>query len=219
MDLFEALMTQKSIRRYTDEPVSDEEVWTCLRAAIQAPNGGNMQPWHWLVVTDAEKRKQIGQVYRRAFDRYEPAVRKIFPPPQIDEEARQVERTWSSGIHLADHLGEAPVLVMLLSQPAVHVELSDEQGPLDTGSYYTSIIPALQNLMLAARGLGIGTCPTTLYRTYQDDIRSSCGIPADYEIEVLVPMGRPRGNFGIAPRRPVELVTSWDEFGKQRTPV
>ena len=74
MDLIEGMMTQKSIRRYTDEPVTQDEILQCLRAAIQAPNGGNSQPWQWLVVTDAEKRRRIGEIYKRAWDRYWPAI-------------------------------------------------------------------------------------------------------------------------------------------------
>ena len=72
---------------------------------------------------------------------------------------------------------------------------------------------AMQNFMLAARGLGIGTCLTTMFRIFQDEVRAVCDIPKEYEIEALIPMGRPRGKFGVAPRRPAAEVTSWNTFG------
>ena len=222
MDLFEAMMTQKSIRRYNDEPVSDDEIRQCLKAAVQAPNGGNSQPWEWLVVRDDEKKRAIGEWYRKAFhERYWPAITRLAAnnAQAVSEKARKAgERTAASAIHLADHLGEAEALVMLIGARAERDwELHDDQGPVDIGrTYYTSLVPALQNFMLAARGLGIGTCLTTLFRVHQQEIREICGIPDAMEIEALVPMGRPRGNFGIAPRIPAEQRTSWDTWGERR---
>ena len=220
MDLFDSMMTQKSIRRYTDEPVTEAEILQCLRAAIQAPNGGNSQPWQWLVVTDAEKRREIGAIYKRAWDRYWPAITRDAELPDSEEERERGMRTARSALHLSEHMGEAPAMVLLLGHAEYKsFQLMDDEGPVDIGhTYYTSLVPALQNFMLAARGLGIGTCLTTLFRIHQDEIRSVCGIPDEYEIEALVPMGRPRGNFGVAPRRPVETVTSWETFGAYRNP-
>ena len=222
MDLFEAMMTQKSIRRYNDESVSDDEIRQCLKAAVQAPNGGNSQPWQWLVVRDGGKKRALGEWYRKAFhERYWPAITRLAgnSAQTVSEEARKAgERTAASAIHLADHLGEAEALVMLIGARAERDwELHDDRGLVDIGrTYYTSLVPALQNFMLAARGLGIGTCLTTLFRVHQQEIREICGIPHDMEIEALVPMGRPRGNFGIAPRVPAEQRTSWDTWGERR---
>ena len=95
--------------------------------------------------------------------------------------------------------------------------LEDEQGPLDVGTPYASVYPAVQNLMLAARGLGIGTTLTTVYRIYQDEVRTLWGVPPRYEIVALLPMGRPaRGRFAVGWRRPPEQVTHWDRFGNRR---
>src|SRR5204863_137106 len=74
MELFEALSTTRAVRRFTDAPISAADIMTCLRAATQAPSGGNIQPWQFLVVTDVATRRALGQVYRRAYDRYEPAL-------------------------------------------------------------------------------------------------------------------------------------------------
>jgi nitroreductase len=215
MDLFEALATTRASRRFTDEPLAEADVLACLRAATQAPSGGNIQPWQFLVVTDPEIRRAVGDVYRRAYDRYEPALLRVRPPARSPEEEASFERMRSASRHLADHLATAPVLVLVL-MPNISMTLHDEQGPLDVGTPFASVYPAVQNLMLAARGLGIGTTLTTVYRIYQDEVRAICGVPERYEIIALVPMGRPLRGFRVGRRRPVEQITHWDRFGRKR---
>ena len=215
MDLIDGLMTTRAIRRFTDEEISEEEIWTCLRAAIQAPSGGNSQPYRFLIVTDAERRRALGEVYRRAWARYQPAVQKATPPPRSERAAAMVQRMLSSAQHLADHMGEAPVIALVLVAGG-GAALRDDEGPLDVGTPYASVFPAVQNFMLAARALGIGTTLTTLYRIYQEDVRRICDIPTEFEVEAMIPMGRPRGRFGVAPRRPAEKLTYWNRFGDTR---
>jgi len=100
--------------------------------------------------------------------------------------------------------------------PNISMTLADAEGPLDVGTPFASVYPAVQNLMLAARGLGIGTTLTTVYRIYQDEVRKICGISERYEIVALVPMGRPVRPFRVGRRRPAEQVTHWDRFGAKR---
>jgi len=215
MDLFEAMQTQRAIRRFTDEPVTDEEVLACLRAAQQAPSGGNIQPWQFVVVRDPALKGALGAVYRRAFDRYEPASRAAQPPSRSEEDAARYARMARSARYLADHLAEAPVLVAVLMH-LIPWTLRDAEGEMDVGTPYASVFPAVQNLMLAARGLGIGTTLTTVFRIYQDEVRELLGVPDRCEVVAIVPMGRPRGSFGVAPRRPAEQVTHWDRYGNRR---
>ncbi|MEO8540539.1 MAG: nitroreductase family protein [bacterium] len=217
MDLYDGLMTLKAIRRYTDEPVTEDEIQACLKAAIQAPNGGNIQPWQFLVITDSEVKRGVGEIYRRAFDRYEPRVAEATPPPRNEEAAVIQTKTRASARYLADNIGSAPALVAFL-MPNITMTLHDEAGDLDIGTPFASIYPAVQNFMLAARSMGIGTTLTTVYRIYQQEVRDLLSIPERYEIIALVPMGRPKGHFGVAPRRPVESVTHWNTFGSRRTP-
>lgn len=215
MELMEAIMSLRAIRRYTDDSVTEDEIMTCLRAAQQAPSGGNIQPWQFLVLTDPQTKRKIGELYLRAYDRYEPQVMKAMPPPRSDEEGTRRARILASSRHLAGHIGEAPALVAFL-MPNISMTLQDEAGPLDVGTPFASVYPAVQNFMLAARGLAIGTTLTTVYRVYQQEVRDTLGIPEHYEIVALVPMGRPKGSFGVASRRPVETVTHWDHFGEKR---
>jgi len=215
MDLIEGLMTTRAMRRYSDEPVSDEEIITCLRAALQAPSGGNIQPWQFLVVTDPQKRARLGEIYRLAYTRYEAAMLPTVPHFRDEEQRAGFDRTVAASRHLADHLGSAPVILLFL-MPSITMTLSDEGGDLDVGTPYASLYPAVQNFMLAARGLGLGTALTTVHRIYQDEVRALFEIPDRFEIPALVPVGRPTGKFGVAPRKPLEKLTHWNTYGSRR---
>src|SRR5437762_148140 len=129
MDLHEAILTTRAMRRFTDEPVSDEDIVTCLRAAVQAPSGGNIQPWQFLVVTDPEVKRALAVVYRRAYDRYEPALLASLPPFRSPDDEESFMRSVRSSRALAEHLAEAPVLVLFL-MPDITMTLHDEEGPL-----------------------------------------------------------------------------------------
>src|SRR5689334_10805390 len=179
MDLDEALSTTRAVRRFTDEPISDDDILACIAAAVQAPSGGNIQPWQFVIVTDGATRGALGDVYRRAYDRYEPALVRVRPPARTPEEDASFARMRAASRHLAEHLGEAPALVLVL-MPNISMTLQDADGPLDVGTPYASVYPAVQNFMLAARGRGIGTTLTTVYRIYQDEVRAICAIPDRY---------------------------------------
>ncbi len=215
MDLDDALLTTRAIRRYTNDPVTDQEVLHCLRAAQQAPSGGNVQPWQYLVLTDAEPKACVAELYRRAYDRYE---RTLLATPQrfrTPEDEASWERTAAASRHLADHLAEAAAIVLVL-MPVIEWTPSDDEGPMDIGPLYASVYPAVQNLMLAARGLGIGTALTTVIRIHQAEALEALGVPPGLEIAALVPMGRPAGRFGQARRKPAEAVTHWNRWGDKR---
>jgi len=215
MDLFDALATTRAVRRFTAEPVTDAEILTCLRAASQGPSGGNIQPWQFVAVTDPEVKRALGDVYRRAYARYEPALLGVRPPARSEADEASFQRMMAASRHLAEHLGTAPALVLFL-MPNISMTLSDDGGPLDVGTPFASIYPAVQNFMLAARGLGIGTTLTTVYRIYQDEVRAICAIPDRYEVVALIPMGRPERPFRVGRRRPLEQLTHWQRFGTKR---
>ncbi|MDZ7676481.1 MAG: nitroreductase family protein [Acidimicrobiales bacterium] len=215
MDLDEAIMTLRSMRRLTnDPPVTDTEIEHCLRAAVQAPNGGNVQPWQFVVLTDPAVRSRVAEVVQRATERYLAAIEAARPPTDSEE----AERSWRRGArltrHLADHLADIPsVLFVLTPYPNI---LTDDEGPIEIGRLEASIFPAVQNFLLAARGLGLGTTLTTLVKVYEDEIKQICGIKDHHELMALVPIGRPLGRFGTPPRRPAETVTSWNTYGNRR---
>jgi nitroreductase len=215
VELYDALMTTRAMRRFSDEPVTDEELGRILAAAVQAPSGGNIQPYQFLVVTDPQRKAAIGDIYRRAYDRYEPAVLALIPPFKDEKAQRQHERSWAASRHLAETVGEAPAMVLVL-MPRISMTIADDLGAMDVGSPYASVYPAVENLILAARSMGIGTVLTTVFRIYEDEVRAVCAIPDRYEIAALLPLGRPTGTWGVAPRRPAASLTSWNEFGQKR---
>ena len=214
--LLDGLMTNRAMRRYSDEPVADEDIWTCLQASVQAPSGGNIQPYQFVVVQDPELRAGLAGIYRRGWARYEPA---IAPAEFPNDSARDAwERNNRATVHLAQNLEHVPVIVLLL-MPTIDMTVHDEEGPMPVGPTHASVYPAIQNFMLAARSLGLGTAMTTLHRIYEDDVRSLLGIPGRYEVLALLPLGHPTGKWGVAPRyRGPERITSWDAFGEKRTP-
>lgn len=215
IDLYDGLLTTRAMRRFTDEPVSDDVVLACLRAAVQAPSGGNIQPYQFLVVTDPDLRAAIGALYLRAWERYAPAVAAVTPPARDEAGGHRHERNVLASDDLAHNLGGVPVLVLVL-MPKVSMVVTDAEGEMDVGPTYASVYPAVQNLILAARAHGLGTVLTTVYRIYEDELRQLCGVPDRYEIVALLPLGHPRGRWGIAPRRPAASLTSWDRFGERR---
>jgi len=216
VDVFEAIETTRAVRRYTAEPVTDDEILRCIDAAVRGPSGGNIQPWQFLAVTDPALKRAIGDVYRRAYARYEPTVLKIRQPLKSAEDEAAFQRTLAASRHLAEHMGDTPALVLVL-MPNISMTLRDEQGELDVGTPFASVYPAVQNFMLAARGLGIGTTLTTVYRIHHDEVRTLCAIPDRYEVVALIPMGRPQGKFGRGRRRPAAQVTHWNRFGEKRS--
>ncbi len=193
ISLFEAVNTQRAIRHFTTEPVSDEDVRTILQSAIQAPNGGNRQQWHFLVVRDQESKRRLGQWYLKA---WEVAVNDDMRPMQ----------PYRSGGDLGNNLPDTPVVIVVCQKSSA----------TPSGS---SIFPAVQNLMLAARGLGLGTVLTTLHTAYEKEVKEYFGIPDDVETVAMIPIGYPgQGErFSRPRRRPLEEVTSYEKWGKSQT--
>jgi nitroreductase len=217
MDAIEAIMTTRAIRRFSDRPVAVADIETCLRAAQQAPSGGNVQPQQYLVVTERSVKQRIAELYRTAFDRYE---RTLDTPRQFRDEAERAswERTRAASRHLADHLADVPVIVVFL-QAAIDWNPSDDEGPLDIGRLDASVYPAVQNFCVAARALGLGTALTTVIRIQTDELLSVLGVPpARFEVAALVPVGYPTGQFGIARRKPAAAVTHWNRWGDKTAP-
>ncbi len=213
--LLEGILTTRAIRRYTDDPITDGEIEACLRAAQQAPSGGNSQPWQYVVVTDHIVKRRVAEIYLAAYERWEAAQLASLPPFRSEED----ESSYMAGVRLsrslAETLADARALV-LFCMPMVSIAPTDDQGTVEIGPLYASVYPAVQNFMLAARAHGIGTVLTTVWWSRQDELKTLLAIPDRYEIVALVPMGRPKGSFGVAPRKPAAAVTHWNTWGDRR---
>jgi nitroreductase len=202
MEIFEAIYTLRAMRRLKSDPVPEELVWKVLGAATRAPSGGNLQPWRFVVVTDPAKKKKIGEWYLDGWTKsYGPAREVMLANPAA-------ARTFRSADHLANHIADVPVLIF--ATVLTNMASVSGAGP--------NIYPAVQNLMLAARALGLGTTLTTLHKTHEAEVRELLGIPEGVETMAMIPLGWPAGKFGTGPRRPVEEVTHWDAWGTRREP-
>ena len=220
LPLYESLLTTRAMRRFSDEPVDRTDIEACLRAAVQAPSGGNIQPWHFVVVDDVDVRRQLADLYKRCYHRYEKAMLPTALPARTPEDGASFARTVAAAQHLADHFAEVPVIVAVCVAN-IDLTLTDDEGPLDIGSVLGSVFPAIQNFILAARSRGLGTSLTTVHRIEQQTCRDILGIPERQQIVALLPVGHPVGRWGVARRRPAETVTSWNRWGARLpfTPV
>jgi nitroreductase len=196
VDLFDAMRTTRAMRRLDPErPVSRQDIWTIVEMATKAATGGNSQPVRWIVVEDAEKRRQLGEIYRRCWDQ----VGAMYRQRTAAEDAL-TNRMLTSADHLGAHMGEAPVIII----------------PASKGGDPASVFPGVQNLFLAARALGLGTTLTTVHQLEEDAVRAVLGIPEDVRTWAMIPVGYPTGRWGEGTRRPVEETTYWDGWRETR---
>jgi nitroreductase len=184
MPLGEAIFTQRSIRRFKPDAIPLEDIHLILEAAAKAPNGGNAQVARFLVVNDPARIREFGELYREAWwaKRHDEGF----------EGREDLPRRYHPAAGLADAMQDVPCVIFAL---ALH------DGSAD------SVIPAVQNLMLAARALGIGSVPTTLHPTVMPRFRAMFGVPEDVGFHFCVPLGYPQGNFGPNVRKPTSETT------------
>jgi nitroreductase len=211
MDLHHALTTTRAVRKRLDlgREVPRELIHECLELAVQAPTGGNRQGWQWMVVTDPEKRRQIGEWYRDSWYKYAASGRPEYDPS--DPRHAQLPRVVTSARYLADHMGEVPVMVI-----PCHEQRVDGRGVtnLEIAGLYGSILPAAWSFMLAARARGLGTAWTTLHLRYEKEVAGLLGIPYErYTQAALITVGYFTGEeFKPAERIPLDRIVHWDSW-------
>ena len=188
--LFEAIDTQRGLRRFKPDPVPDEMISRILQAAIKAPSGGVQQGWSFIVVRDPETRRKIGDLYRTG-SRFD--IR--------DDMTGQQRRVYRLAQDLEDHLDDVPVLIVACLR-----------GGLGSGA---SIYPAVQNILLAARGLGLASVLTTRQSRFEADIKEILGIPDEVSTAALLPIGFPAEGtrYGPTRRRPLDEVAFDGRWG------
>jgi nitroreductase len=198
MPIGEAMFSQRSIRRFRSDPIPMQDLQLILDAAVKAPSGGNRQPARFLVLTDPTVIREFGTLSREAWW----AKRRDEKRPWTSREQIPAEdRGSASAARLADEIKDAPCIVLALTT-------------VRGGA--SSVIPSVQNLMLAARALGIGSVPTTLHAQVLERVYALLGIPSEMEFHLCIPLGYPRGNFGPTQRKPAAEVTYLNHWG---TPV
>ena len=203
------LTTTRTVRKRLDltRPVPMELIRQCLEIALQAPSGSNRQSWHWLVITDADQRAAIGELYRRAVADYlesPGAAGKLFA--HDPGRAKVQNRVGDSVAYLGEHMGEVPVLV-IPCLTARDLPAGNQAG------LWGSILPATWNFMLAARARGLGTAWTTLHLEYEAEAAAILGLPEHVRQAALVPTAYTIGtDFTPAARQPLDEVLHLDRW-------
>jgi nitroreductase len=207
MSLQEAMLTQRAVRRVLPDPVDDDIVLRCIELALKAPTGSNGQNWEFVVVKERTTMAAIAARYRQAWSIYGGVGRFA---TRNDESMQKVLRAvqWQ-----VDHFEEIPVVVVPCLRGA-RLPLVPTP-PIAQSSFYGSIYPSVQNLLLAARSMGLGASLITLPLWSTTAIRVLLGLPVSVMPCCMVPLGWPRGRYGPTTRRPVGDVVHLDHFGNR----
>jgi nitroreductase len=207
MPLEEAMLTQRAVRRLLPDPVDDTIVLRCIELALKAPTGSNGQNWEFVVVKDPAIKEKLGARYRQAWSVYGGMGKRM---ARGDESMQKVLRAveWQ-----VEHFTELPVLVVACLRGSRVPMLPTP--PLAQSSYYGSIYPSVQNLLLAARAMGLGASLITLPLWSTTSARSALGLPISVQPCCVVPLGWPRGRYGPTTRKPVGAVVHLDRYGAQ----
>jgi nitroreductase len=205
--LFETIYSLRAIRWLKPEPIPEETLKKIVEAGIHAPSGGNRQDWGFILVRDPELKRFIG-------DRYRETQKKLQTGrPPLSELPPERQRGMRAAIHLAEHLHEVPVILLACSLKEYPPWASNPRASVAT--VHGSIYPAVQNMLLACRGLGVGATLTTTHCFFEEELKQKLGVPQNMEISALLPLGFPRGKFGKTTRKPVDEVLYWDRWGSK----
>jgi nitroreductase len=205
----ELLTTTRTVRKRLDldKPVPLELIRECIEIALQAPSGSNRQTWHWLVITDADKRAQIGEYYRRAVAQYlesSGAAGRLYADDP--DRAPVQQRVGASVEYLGKRMGQVPVLVIPCLQ-ARSLPAGNQAG------LWGSILPSAWSYMLAARARALGTAWTTLHLAYEKEVSELLGLPEEIRQTVLIPTAYTIGtDFKPAARQPLDEVLHLDTW-------
>ena len=220
--VLEAIHTARALRRFKPDPVPETVITQVLDAAIRAPSAGNAQNWAFVVVRDVEQRRKLGALYRKASDVASAMYAARGRPGHMTEE--QFQRFMRSGEYLRDHMADAPViLIACQARPRLpapeSLPLDFRDGVADEERYVArirgaSIYPAVQNVVLACRALGLGTTITTNHIRCEEEVKAVLDIPEDVDTFAMMPIGYPVGKFGAVTRRPLCEVAHADRWSQ-----
>src|SRR3984885_8766949 len=202
-DVFEIMQTTRSMRRLKPDPVPDALIKQILEAGSCAANGGNTQKWRFLVVKDPAIKKAVAAWYKKAFDEVVgPRYASSAPPPGVT--AERYTRQHGAVQYLTDHFHEAPVWIVACL----------EDGASPGRSAGASIYPAVQNMILAIRALGLGTTLTPRHLLHEKEAEAALGLPPGVHSYAILPVGYPMGKFGPVGRGPLADIVYQDKWGQ-----
>ncbi|MGH9029164.1 MAG: nitroreductase family protein [Acidimicrobiales bacterium] len=207
MPLAEAMLTQRAVRRVKPDPVDDRLVVRCIELALEAPTGSNGQNWEFVIVKDRPVKAALAKQYRRAWAVYGGLGRRIKTDDQTTRILRSVQ--WQ-----VEHFEEIPVLVVCCLRGGARVPFLP-LPPIADSSHYGSIYPSVQNLLLAARSIGLGAALITLPLWSSTVARRVLELPITVQPCCVVTLGWPIGRYGRKARKPVGAVVHADRYGNR----
>jgi nitroreductase len=203
-DVFEIMSTTRSMRRLKSDPVPDELIRKILEAGASAANGGNTQRWRFLVIKDPAIKQAVQVWYKKAFDEVVgPRYAGSAPPPGVTPD--RYKRQHGAVEYLTEHFHEAPVWI---------VACIEDKSPPNRASG-ASIYPAVQNMLLATRALGLGSTLTTRHLLYEKEAEAAMGLPEGVHSYAILPIGYPMGKFGPVGRGALADIVYQDKWGEK----
>ena len=208
MPMQEAMRTQRAVRRLHLDPVSHEVLLPLLEMSLKAPTSSDSQDWAYMVVEDREQKAKLAKIYRRA----NRIVRPIAARLSKDDPAAQ--RAMAPGQWQADNFEDLPVMVIpCYRRNQKHKPVGRPQ--ITVSSFYGSVYPAVQNLLLGCRAVGLGASLQTIPLWWVPGVRKVLGLPRSMTPVCLIPIGWARGKYGPTTRRPIGEVVHLDRFGNR----
>lgn len=208
MSLQEAMSTQRAIRRLRTDPVSHEVLLPLLELSLKAPTSSNTQDWSYVVVEDRAQKARLARLYRVLYRTFNPIVER---QAAGDEQAL---RNMRPGQWQAEHFEDIPVFVIPCYRRGIkHRPVGRPQ--IAVSSFYGSVYPAVQNLLLGCRAAGLGASMQTLPIWFVPPVRRILGLPRKVNPVCIIPIGWPRGRYGPTTRRPIGEVVHLDRYGNQ----
>ncbi len=205
MGVFETMYNCRAMRKLEAEPVPEELLVKLIEAGNQAPSGSNMQRARWIVVRDPDQKKRLAELNKKSVEAYiGPQSGRPTALPHQSADKRQ--RMLAAVMWQAEHMHQVPALIIAC------MLFDEEPSALDRARAGGSIWPGIQNVLLAARALGLGAAPTTLGLVDRDAAKAVLGLPSNMEAFCLIPVGYPMGNFGPVTRLPVGKTMQWDRW-------
>ncbi len=192
--LLEGIRTTRAIRRLLPDPVPNELIRKVCEAGTYAPSGGNRQPWYFIAVTEPARRAWVAERYRKVFRDY---IVPVLETPKFPEARR---RNALAALYLADHLHEVPVHLFVAGWKRRGSEQSQ------------ALFPAVQNILLACRAVGLGASLTTMHTSFRAELDEWLGLPPEIPSCALLPIGWPKGKYGKPPRASVDEKLFYERF-------
>lgn len=210
--IFEILYSTRAMRRLKPDPIPEEVLKKIVDAGIRAPSGGNAQEWAFMLIQDPDLKRFVRDYYWNTWQQ----IRAQGTLPLTDLPPSQ-QRMMNAVSDLAANMDEVPAILLacVRKEYAPIAAMKNLRG--STLAVYGTIFPAVQNILLACRALGVGATLTTIHSFFEEALKQKFGIPETMEVAALIPMGYPQGKFGPVSRRPVEEVIHWDRWGNQKS--